>query len=65
MNENKGSIIIIVLVLVFAIIIGVASCGSSGSSSSSYQLHNKDGSSNWQYYNDMQDYFDKHPEKRP
>jgi hypothetical protein len=37
----------------------------SGSSSSSYQLHNKDGSLNKDYVNDMNDYFKKHPEKLP
>lgn len=34
-------------------------------SHSSYQLYNKDGTINWKYYNDMQDYFAKHPEKLP
>ena len=37
----------------------------SGSDSSSYQLHNKDGSLNQDYVNDMNDYFEKHPEKLP
>ncbi len=61
---NKGSTIIIVIVLIAAIIFGIASCGG-GASSSSYQLHNSDGSINWDYYNDMQNYFAKHPEKLP
>ena len=33
--------------------------------SGSYQLHNKDGSLNWEYVTDMWDYFEKHPEKNP
>ena len=65
MNGDKKASIIAVIVVVIGMIIGLASCSDSGSSSSSYQLHNKDGSINWNYYNDMQDYFNKHPEKRP
>lgn len=65
MNEDKKASIIAVIVVVIGMIIGLASCSDSGSSSSSYQLHNKDGSINWNYYNDMQDYFAKHPEKLP
>lgn len=37
----------------------------SGSSDSSYQLHNKDGSLNMDYVNDMNEYFKKHPDKLP
>ncbi len=35
------------------------------SSSSSYDLHNKDGSINEDYVRDMNEYFEKHPEKLP
>lgn len=52
-----------VVMMIVTIILGLSSCG--GSSSSSYQLHDKDGNINWEYYNDMQDYFKKHPEKLP
>ena len=52
-----------VFICIIVIMCGASSCG--GSSSSSYQLHDKDGNVNWDYYNDMQDYFDKHPEKLP
>ncbi|MBQ6120091.1 MAG: hypothetical protein IJK98_12720 [Clostridia bacterium] len=55
--------VIIAILLVVVMLFGLGACG--GSSSSSYQLHKKDGSINWEYYNDMQDYFKKHPEKRP
>ena len=65
MNGDKKASIIAVIVVVIGMIIGLASCSDSGSSSSRYQLHNKDGSINWNYYNDMQDYFAKHPEKLP
>ncbi|MBQ7638782.1 MAG: hypothetical protein IJS90_07775 [Clostridia bacterium] len=54
----------LVFLLIITVIIGTSACGGS-SSSSSYQLHDKDGNINWDYYNDMQDYFEKHPEKRP
>ncbi len=64
-NGDKATSIIIIVMFVIAILIGFASCGGGGSSSSSYQLHNKDGSINWEYYSDMQDYFAKHPEKLP
>lgn len=37
----------------------------SGSSDSSYQLYNEDGSINQEYYNDMNDYFEEHPDKLP
>lgn len=57
--------ILLILTLIVCIVIGIASCSPSGGSSSSYQLHNKDGSINREYYNDMQDYFKKHPEKLP
>lgn len=50
---------------IIGIIIGIMIFLSSCSGSSSYQLHNKDGSLNMQYYNDMQTYFNNHPEKRP
>ncbi len=33
--------------------------------SGNYQLHNKDGSLNWEYVTDMWDYYEKHPEKNP
>ena len=56
--------VIAVILLVATILLGTSACGGS-SSSSSYQLHDKDGNINWEYYNDMQDYFKKHPEKRP
>ena len=65
MNGDKKASIIAVIVVVIGMIIGLASCSDSGSSSSNYQLHNKDGSINWNYYNDMQDYFAKHSEKLP
>ena len=35
------------------------------SSESTYQLHNKDGSLNQDYIDDMNEYFEKHPEKLP
>ena len=62
---RKGTIIFKVI-MICTIIAGIATSGGcSSKSSSSYQLHNKDGSINWEYYNDMQDYFEKHPEKLP
>ncbi len=52
---------IIALLLLALMIVGFCACDDS----SSYSLHNKDGSINWEYYNDMQDYFEKNPDKRP
>ena len=63
--NNKGSNIGVIIAIIAAIIMGLVSCSGGSGSSSSYQLHNKDGSINWEYYNDMQDYFAKHPDKRP
>ena len=62
-NKGKGSSIIAIIIAIVLLMGLLGSC--SDGSSSSYQLHNKDGSLNMQYYNDMQDYFAKHPEKRP
>ena len=61
----KKNIIYLIILCVSLVIIVVACSVSSGSSSSDYSLHNKDGSLNIRYYNEMQDYFNKHPEKRP
>lgn len=58
---KKGVAVILLAFMLF----GMSACMGSSSSSSSYQLHDKDGNINWDYYNDMQDYFEKHPEKRP
>lgn len=55
---------IIAVILLATTVFSLYSCGSSSTGSSSYQLHDKDGNINWEY-NDMQDYFKKHPEKRP
>ena len=59
---KKVKRIILAVVLMARMLIGFGACNDS---SSSYQLHNKDGSINWEYYNDMQDYFAEHPEKLP
>lgn len=56
---------IIAVILLAITVFSLYSCGSSSTGSSRYQLHDKDGNINWEYYNDMQDYFKKHPEKRP
>lgn len=54
-----------VVCLILAIMtMGLFAMGS-GSDSSSYQLHNKDGSLNMDYVNDMNSYFEKHPDKLP
>ena len=63
-DEARGKIVLIVVIIIFTLF-ALFSCAEGGSSSSSYDLYNKDGSINWQYYNDMQNYFEKHPEKRP
>ncbi len=66
MNNSGGKGGVIAIIVAIVLLMGlIGSCGGGGSSSSSYQLHNKDGTINQQYYNDMQDYFNKHPEKRP
>ena len=65
-GKNGGGGIALAIIFVVVLCILFASCdGSSSRSNSSYQLHNKDGTNNWKYYNDMQDYFAKHLEKRP
>lgn len=58
----KKIVIPAVIALVFMLLFGLTTCGSS---SSSYDLHDKNGNINWNYVNDMNDYFNKHPEKRP
>lgn len=55
----------LILTLIVWIVIGIASCNSIRDTPSSYELHNKDGSINWEYFDNMQDYFKKHPEKLP
>lgn len=67
MNQNSkkdrlSGTCAIIIVICFFVVAALTSCGDS---SSSYDLYNKDGSINWEYYNDMQNYFEKHPEKRP
>ena len=61
MKNFKKSILLISLLIVIAV--SLSACSSS--SSSCYSLHNKDGSLNMQYVQDMSDYFEKHPEKLP
>ena len=72
MKDNGGfkpiQIFFIILgffVVLTALLVSCEGGSCSDYSSSSYQLHNKDGTINWKYYNDMQDYFAKHPEKLP
>ncbi len=65
MPNGKGTIILIIIAVVFGLIFVACIGVSSSSSSSSYQLHNQDGSLNMDYVNDMNEYFEKHPEKLP
>ena len=60
MKKKKPMIICMIINLAIMTML-LAGC----TSSSNYQLHNKDGSLNKQYVNDMNDYFKKHPEKNP
>ena len=60
MKKKTPKVICMIIILAIMTIL-VAGC----TSSSSYQLHNKDGSLNQKYVNDMNDYFKKHPEKNP
>jgi len=59
MKMSKRIIALFILLIVLCTILTACS------SSSSYDLHNKDGSLNMQYVQDMNDYFKKHPEKLP
>lgn len=66
MKKRKNGTVaktVVAVLLGMMMLFGITGCNSS--SSSSYQLHNKDGSLNWEYYNDMQNYFKEHPEKLP
>lgn len=54
---------IMVAIMLLMFLLSLTAC--SGSSSSSYQLHDKNGNINWEYYNDMQDYFERNPDKLP
>ena len=63
-NSKKNTIIGIIVITLLVIVLGIVFFGGDGSSSS-YQLHNKDGSINWNYYSDMQDYFARNPDKLP
>lgn len=49
------------IALMLATTVALSAC----SNRSSYDLHNADGSLNMQYIQDMNDYFEKHPEKLP
>lgn len=62
--EQKFNIGCCVVIGIVVLLIAF-SCAFGKESRSSYDLHNSDGSINWNYYNDMQDYFSKHPEKNP
>lgn len=53
------------LFIAFMLAMTVVLSACSDGASSSYNLHNKDGSLNMQYIQDMNDYFEKHPEKLP
>jgi ABC-type oligopeptide transport system substrate-binding subunit len=59
-SKNPKTIVLSIIIVVIVILLFTA-C----SSSSSYQLHNKDGSLNMKYVDDMNDYFEKHPDKLP
>lgn len=63
-NSGKGGIFIAIGVILF-IVFFVGSCSGQYKNSSSYQLHNKDGSLNWNYIQDMQDYFKANPDELP
>lgn len=54
-----------IICLALSLVLMVLLATGCGSSSSSYQLHNKDGSLNREYVNDMNEYFKEHPEKLP
>ncbi len=54
--------VISVILFIIALIIVLLD---DSSSSSSYSLHNSDGTLNTEYVNDMNEYFEKHPEKLP
>ena len=49
------------IALMLATTVALTAC----SNRSSYDLHNADGSLNMQFIQDMNDYFEKHPEKLP
>lgn len=59
---KKHRIICLILVMLSMAFFAIAS---GSSESSSYQLHNEDGSLNEDYVNNMNDYFEEHPEKLP
>ena len=66
MNKKDGSTSISKkgwFIIIFVLFIIAALIDSGGSSSSSYQLHNKDGSLNWKYVNNMWEWQEKQKNK--
>ena len=64
-NSKNPKTIVLSIIIVVIVFLLLKACSSSSISNSSYQLHNKDGSLNMKYVDDMNDYFKKHPDKLP